>query len=391
LNKIQFVDGTLREGEQTPGVFFTRQEKIEIAKALDAAGVAIIDAGMPSISEDEQQTIAAISRQGLSAAIGVTVLMKRSEIDLAKACGANEIFLICPVSNSHLERKLDINEEKLKITLSDIIHYGTQNGLGVNLVAEDASRAELPFLCHLLGFSHECGARRVFLCDTLGVMAPSRMRALVETVKCVIPKSMGIGVHCHDDLGLATANTLAGVKAGAAFPAVTVNGIGERAGNAPLQEVAMGIETLFHQACGIDLSRIFDLAKLVETCSGILIPPHAPIVGFNAFRHESGIHVDGLLKSEDTYTGVNPVDLHRKTSFVIGKHSGTHAIRGLLQGNGHRATDEQIAEILKRIKATKVSESKSDIRHMVEEIRHFHEKSLNFSAKAFWKIVEEVL
>ncbi|MCJ7625681.1 MAG: hypothetical protein MUO76_19495, partial [Anaerolineaceae bacterium] len=337
MKPVKFVDGTLREGEQTPGVHFTMDEKIQIAKALDNAGVDILDVGMPSVSAGEREAISAIVKLGLKASVGVSVRMRKQEIDQAVICGVSEIFIICPVSPIHMKSKLQMSSAQVKESAEELTAYGASKDLTVNLVVEDASRGDIPFMIDLMNQSHSQGAKRVFICDTLGLLEPFKMKSMVEDIRAGISDEMEIGIHCHDDLGLATANTIAAVTAGADFPAVTVNGIGERAGNAPLHEVGLGIEKILQRSSNLDHCRLYDLSRLVERCSGIFIPPHAPIVGLNAFRHESGIHVDGLLKDSRTYTGLAPEEVHRSSTIVLGKHSGIRTIEYLLQMKGVKA------------------------------------------------------
>ena len=389
--RVNIVDGTLREGEQSPGVYFTKEEKIQIAAELDRIGVPILDVGMPSISTEERDTIYAIARQGLKASIGVSIRLKKDEVDQAFECGVKEVFLICPVSSLHIRSKLGLDEEEVKRLSGETVRYACQKGLLVNLVAEDASRAEISFLCEILLRAYHWGAQRAFICDTVGVMQPFKMKNLVKKVREQIPLEMGLGVHCHNDLGLATANTLAGIEAGVNYPSVTVNGIGERAGNAPLHEIVMALEKIFHRKHGIDMQRLYEISKLVEQCSGIFTPPHAPIVGLNAFRHESGIHVDGLLKNSETYTVVDPKEVGRDSSFVLGKHTGTQAILHLLRQRGVEANEEELREILRRIKERKTAKGKMEINRMAKEIGEYYEQSLNFPLEAFWGIIEEVL
>ena len=389
--KIYIVDGTLREGEQSPGVYFTKEEKLRIAVELDRIGVPILDVGMPSISMEEREAIAAIAKQGLKASVGVSVRLKRDEVDQAIDCGVKEIFLICPVSPLHIGSKLGMDEEGVRRLAEDVVRYACTKGLLVNLVAEDASRAQIPFLSKILSHAYDCGARRAFICDTVGVMDPFRMKDLVKQVRGRVPPQMGLGVHCHNDLGLATANTLAAIEAGADYPSVTVNGIGERAGNPPLHEIVVTLEKVFHREHGIDMKRLYDLSRLVEECSGIFIPPHAPIVGLNAFRHESGIHVDGLLKNSQTYKGIDPKEFGRDSSFVLGKHTGTQAILHLLQQRGYEANEEELKDILRRVKERKVAEGKTEIKKMAREMETYYEGSLNFPLEIFWRIADEVL
>ncbi len=390
-DKISFVDGTLREGEQSPGVFFTLQEKTEIALALDRIGVPILDVGMPSISSEEREAISAIAHLGLKASIGVSIRLKRDEVDQATECDAKEVFIICPVSPLHVRSKLGLDEEGVKRLMGDVIGYADQKGFLVNLAAEDAARAEIPFLCEILSLAFHRGARRAFICDTVGVMEPFRMKELVKKVRDRIPQEMEMGVHCHNDLGLATANTLAAIEAGANYPSVTVNGIGERAGNPPLHEVVLALEKIFHRRNGIDLLGLYSLSRLVERCSGIFIPPHAPIIGLNAFRHESGIHVDGILKNSQTYKIIDPKEVNRESSFVLGKHTGSQTITHLLGQRGFEANEEELKEILQKVKERKMAKGKAEIHRMAKEMESYYEDSLNFPLEAFWNIAKGVL
>jgi isopropylmalate/homocitrate/citramalate synthase len=391
VTKVNIVDGTLREGEQSPGVYFTKEEKVRIALELDRTGVPILDVGMPLISSEEREAIYAIAKQGLKASIGVSIRLKREEVDQSLDCGVQEVFIICPVSSLHVRSKLGLGEEDVKRLAENIVRYACQKGLQVNLVAEDASRAEIPFLCTILFQAYHWGAQRAFICDTVGIMEPFAMKDLIKKVRDQIPPEMELGVHCHNDLGLATANTLASIEAGANYPSVTVNGMGERAGNAPLHEIVMALEKIFHREHGIDIQRLYNLSLLVEQCSGIFIPPHAPIVGLNAFRHESGIHVDGILKNNQTYKMIDPKEVGRGSTFVLGKHTGTQAVLYLLKERDYKANKEELKEILRRVKERKIAEGKVEISRMAREMGKYYEQSLNFPLEAFWEIVEKVL
>lgn len=391
MSKIYIVDGTLREGEQAPGVYFSREEKVEIARALDQLGVPILDVGMPSVSEEERDAIREIVDLGLRASIGVSIRLKKEEVDQALQCGVKEVFIICPVSSLHLRLKLGIDENQVRALAQVVIAYASQKGLLVNLVAEDASRAEVQFIKELLCNAFGWGAQRAFLCDTVGVMEPFRMKDLVKSIRDQIPAEMGLGAHCHNDFGLATANTLASIEAGADYPSVTVNGIGERAGNPPLHEIVLSLEKIFSREHGIGIEGLYSLSRLVERCSGIFIPPHAPIVGLNAFRHESGIHVDGILKNSQTYKAIDPKEVGRTSYFVLGKHTGVQAILHLMKQRGYEAKEEELREILRRVKERKVSGGKKKILKMAEEMERYYKESLDFPMEVFWEIVEGVL
>lgn len=391
LAKVSFVDGTLREGEQSPGVYFTKEEKVQIAKELDRLGVPILDVGMPSVSSEEREAISAIAHQGLKASVGVSIRLKKEEVDQAFECDAKEVFVICPVSSLHIRSKLGLDEEGVKRLTEDTVRYACRKALLANLVAEDASRAEIPFLCEILSHAFQWGAQRAFICDTVGVMDPFRMKDLVKKVRDQIPREMELGVHCHNDLGLATANTLAAIEAGANYPSVTVNGIGERAGNPPLHEVVLALEKIFQRQHGINLRGLYNLSRLVEKCSGIFIPPHAPVIGLNAFRHESGIHVDGILKNSQTYKIIDSREVGRKSSFVLGKHTGTQTILHLLRHRGYEPNKEELKEILQRVKERKTARGKAKVHRMAEEMGAYYEDSLDFPLEAFWDIAKGVL
>jgi isopropylmalate/homocitrate/citramalate synthase len=389
--KVNFVDGTLREGEQSPGVFFTKEEKVQIAQELDRVGVPILDVGMPSISSEEREAISAVAHLGLKASIGVSIRLKKDEVDQAVECDAKEVFIICPVSRLHVRSKLGLDEEGVKSLTGDVVRYAHQKGFVVNLAAEDAARAEIPFLCDILSHAFHTGARRAFICDTVGMMEPFKMKNLIREVRERIPEEMELGAHCHNDLGLATANTLAAIEAGVNYPSVTVNGIGERAGNPPLHEVVLALDKIFHRQHGIDLKRLYRLSRLVEQCSGIFIPPHAPIIGLNAFRHESGIHVDGILKNSQTYKTIDANEVGRKSSFVLGKHTGVQTIIHLLEQRGLKANEEELKEILRKVKEEKTARGKVEIHRMAEEMESYYESSLNFPLEVFWDIAKGVL
>lgn len=388
---IKFVDGTLREGEQSPGVFFTLEEKIEIAQELDRAGVDILDVGMPSVGTQERNSITAVSRLGLSASVGVSVRMKTTEVDQALQCGADEVFIITPVSRLHIRKKLGMDEDTVKRKAGKVVSYAAQKGLVANLVAEDAARSGKAFLKNILLEARDCGARRAFICDTVGVMEPFSMYEMVAGLREAIPEDMDLGIHCHNDLGLATANTLAAIKAGAKFPTVTVNGIGERAGNAPLHEVVMGVDKLLGLEHRVQKSALYELTKLVERCSGVFIPPHSPLIGLNCFRHESGTHVHGLLKDTRTYAAIDPGEIKREQVLVLGKHSGSGSVRRLLQERGYQADQEAVDRIVLAVKEYKTQQGKEQVRRMLNEIDTFYQQVLNFPPEAFWTIVREVL
>lgn len=317
---IHIWDETLRDGEQTPGVTLTREEKIELAKALDEVGVSVIVAGFPINCEIEAQTIRTIAKEGLKAKIGAVARGLKTDVDECLRCEADEIVIFVPTSDLHMKYKLQKTPEETLHMISEPIQYAKDHGLFINFVAEDATRSDFNFLIKAYQTAQEAGASRIVVADTVGTMYPPRMKALIEKIKKHI--SLPISCHVHNDLGLATANTLAAIEGGVTYPQVTINGYGERAGNASLDEVVMGIQMLLGLKTQINLEKLYDLAQLAEKFIMIPIHQQKPLVGKKAFTHEAGIHVHGILRESRTYEVVDPHTLGRKTQFVIGKHTG---------------------------------------------------------------------
>ena len=316
---IHIWDETLRDGEQTPGVVLTREEKIELAKALDEIGVSVIVAGFPINCEIEAQTIRTIAREGLTAKIGAVARGLKQDVDECLRCETDEIVIFIPASDIHIQYKLKKTRDQVIEMIEDTVQYASDHVI-TNFVAEDATRADINFLIHCLKAAQESGASRVVIADTVGCMYPPRMKSLIETIKTHI--SIPLSCHCHNDLGLATANTLAAVEGGVTYPQVTINGYGERAGNAPMDEVVIGTEQLLNLKTGIKTEKLYDLAQLAEKYIMIPIPQQQPLTGKKAFTHEAGIHIHGILRQKQTYELLNPETLNRKTHFVIGKHTG---------------------------------------------------------------------
>lgn len=388
---INFIDCTLREGEQTPGVFFSREEKINLLKVLSGLGVNVADVGMPSTSRDEFETIKELIKLERDIKIGVSARAIEEEVDLCLKCGAEEIFLIIPASKLHLEKKLQSSYAKIKELSKNLIFRIKNAGVIVNLVAEDASRADFEFIISLFkGVARE-GADRVIFCDTVGIMTPTLMRNTIKEIRKVLLPNVQLGVHCHNDFGLATANTIVAIEEGATFLTGTINGIGERAGNASIQELAMIVDKLLKFSHTIDIKKLLAITSMVEKYSGILISQHSPIVGYNVFRHESGIHVDGIMKNKDTYEPFSPCDVGKKRVFVLGKSSGKAYLKYLLEKKGVNYTKGQLSKILDRVKKEKQSQSKESFLILKEQINNFNENFLGFAESKFWKIVNDVL
>lgn len=350
MDRILVLDTTLRDGEQTPGVSLLPEEKLRIAKALDDIGVDVIEAGSAITSPGEREGIKKIANEGLDAEISSFARLLKEDVDLALDCGVDSIFLVAPTSDIHIKYKLKTTREKVLSQVGELVEYCKSHGVVVDLCAEDGSRTEPEFLRKVLNKAAESGADRFTVADTVGAMTPGRISDLFKTItkKSKIP----LGVHCHDDLGMATANTVAAVRSGARIVDVTVNGLGERAGNASLEEVVMALKLSYNYRLNIKTEKLFELSDLVEKITGVPVPPNKAIVGENAFTHEAGIHVDGILKKPETYELIKPETVGAKRRFVLGKHVGMKSIKKMLDELKIRASEEQLTEIFRQVKYT---------------------------------------
>jgi homocitrate synthase NifV len=319
-------DTTLRDGEQAPGVAFSLKEKISIARMLDEIGIREIEAGTPAMGEDERLAIKAIVNLGLNARIIAWCRALNCDIDAAMACGVEAVSISIPASDILLKHKIHESKEWALNQITSVIAYARKQGISTIYVgAEDASRANMLFLEQIGKLAGEEGAARLRFADTLGILDPFRtykkIKHLVENLR-----GLEVEIHAHNDLGMATANTLAAIKAGAKSFSVTVGGLGERAGNAPLEEVVMALKYQEGAEVQVDTTRFKELAEKVSQAAGRCISPSKPIIGSMVFTHESGIHVDGILKHPATYEFIDPECVGQTRRFLIGKHSGASSL-----------------------------------------------------------------
>lgn len=348
VEKIRIFDTTLRDGEQTPGISVSPEQKLQIAIKLDELGVDAIEAGFPTVSQGERQAIKDIVRQGLRAEICGLARTVQGDIDAALDCDLGYIHLFIATSDIHMKYKLKLNRDQVLERAVWAVEYAKKHGVQIEFSAEDATRSEISFVKGVFRAVSQSGADRIDIPDTVGYSTPESISRLVKDVGTI--SSLPISMHCHDDLGLAVANTISGINAGASCAQVTVNGIGERAGNASLEEVVMALQCLYRSPHGIKTELLYETSKFVSNAMGIIVQPNKAIIGENAFGHESGIHTHGIINNPLTYEPISPELVGRKRWLQAGKHAGAHGIKAMLEEFGVRPNEEQLKQILERQK-----------------------------------------
>jgi isopropylmalate/homocitrate/citramalate synthase len=347
--QVRIADCTLRDGEQQAGVVFTRQDKLDIARALDGFGVYEIEAGTPASSEEDRLAIEDIVKAGLTAKISALARPRTDDIDMVAGCGAWGVRLSLPISEIQRVNKLKLDDDAYIALALDVAAYSKKRGLYCIFSPYDTTRSELPLLSRLLEEFNRAGTvDRVRLVDTTGCATPQIVSYLVRQMREV--SAIPIEIHCHDDFGLAVANTIAGVEQGADYVSVTMNGIGERSGNASLEEVALALKVLYGIDCGIDFAKTLAVSQLVEERSGITLQAHKAVVGRGAFAHESGMVVAGLLKEPFTAECYVPELVGQQRRIVLGKKSGLASVEQRLQQLGIAVDHDSAKQILLQVK-----------------------------------------
>ncbi len=342
------MDTTLRDGEQTPGVSLKPEEKVWIARKLDKLGIDVIEAGSAITSRGEREGIKKVTQEGLDAEICSYTRLVKEDIDAANECGVDSVHLVVPVSDLHIEKKLDMKKSGILKKARKLVDYAKSKDLDVILSGEDASRADIDFISKVFEVGVDEGADRLCYCDTVGVLKPEKAKADIKKLSNKF--SAPISIHCHNDLGYAVVDTIEALKNGANEAHVTVNGIGERAGNAALEEVVMSGKKLYGLNFKVNSKLLYETSELVSRLTGIPLSTNKPIVGENAFTHESGIHAHGILSDSSTYEPISPNEVGRERKFTLGKHTGKSSVEAILEDMGVEADEEQLKEIVSRVK-----------------------------------------
>lgn len=334
MGSVKFCDTTLRDGEQAAGVVFTATEKQTILRMLAEAGVEQAEVGIPAMGKEEQSVIRSLIELDLPIQLITWNRATKQDIDAARNAGSDWVHLSIPTSDIQMNSKLRLNRKETINTIRRAVDYAQTFNLQVSVGLEDASRAFLPYLIEMINLLYQDGIRRFRYADTVSALTPPTTLFNISHILRETPSNIQLEIHSHNDFGLATANTLAALSAGAKWASTTVLGLGERAGNASLEEVAMAWQHLYKESVSVKPSFFLPLANIVSRASGRKLPEAKPIVGSLVYTHESGIHVDGLLKNRDNYQSFDPLEIGRDHQFIVGKHSGYKTIAYFLNKEG---------------------------------------------------------
>jgi homocitrate synthase NifV len=372
--KVTIVDTTLRDGEQTAGVVFANTEKIVIAQMLSDLGIDQLEVGIPTMGGDEKNAIKEIVKRNLKSSIMAWNRAVISDIEQSIDCGVDAVAISISVSDIHIEHKLKTSREWVLENMVKSVEYAKKNGLYVSVNGEDASRADRDFLVEFINAAKQAGANRFRYCDTVGIKEPFGIR---DDIKYIYDKTnFDIEMHTHDDFGMATANAVAGIKGGASHVGVTVNGLGERAGNAALEEVIMALMLVYgYKGENINTQMFREVSEYVSRASGRELPIWKAIVGTNMFAHESGIHADGAIKDPKNYEAFDPAIVGLERQIVIGKHSGRAAVVNKFKEYNIDLTEDESKGILELVRSTSVRLKRSLFdKEVVQLYKEYHRR-----------------
>lgn len=346
--KIVIYDSTLRDGEQMPGISFSPEQKLDLARKLDEIGVPEIEAGFPAVSKIERETVKTIVNEKLNAKILVLSRLKKEDIDAAIYSDADIVLLFIATSPLHLKYKLHCSEQDIKNKTIESIDYAKDHGITPSFSTEDSTRTPYKFLKELVELAYRAGAKRIGFTDTVGCATPQTISYLFSNMRKIVPTPFS--AHLHNDFGLGLINAITALSSGAKHVCTTINGWGERAGNVPLEQLVIALEVLYKRDLGIDTTKLCELSKMVSEFTGLPIPKNHPITGSNFFTHESGIHVAAVLENPRTYEPISPKIVGSKRNIVLGKHSGKHMIKKILETYEIDVNDELLLDIVSTVK-----------------------------------------
>jgi 2-isopropylmalate synthase len=361
MDVVRIFDTTLRDGEQSPGFSMNTEEKIRLARQLAVLGVDVIEAGFPIASRGDLEAVRMVAREVRSVPIAALARAKKDDVSAAiealEPAAASRLHIFLATSDLHLQVKLNMTREQALEAIGSMIRYGRQHVGEVELSAEDAGRTDIDFLCQVCRVAVDAGATTLNLPDTVGYAVPEEYGAMFLRVREYLgdPQGITLSAHCHDDLGMAVANSLAAVRAGVRQIECTINGIGERAGNASLEEVVVAMavrKESFGVTTNINLEHLFPTSRMLTEITGAQVAPNKAVVGANAFAHEAGIHQDGIIKNPLTYEIISPQAVGVPArSLVLGKHSGRNALKMSLRDLGYEPSSSELAECYRRVTA----------------------------------------
>ncbi len=395
-DRVYIVDETFREGIKAPMVFLTYVEKVKLAKMMDETGIAVINVGFPGLSEEEKRSVKRIVNESFDKAkLTASSAATKVHVDACLEAGMKEINIEAPINGLNLQYRLRIPKADAVKRIVESVEYARKHGATVNFVLSDGSRTPLEDILMIFEKAAAAGASKLAIADTVGFLRPLAMRYLMSHVRDGLPeavrKKAALSVHCHNDFGLATANTLASVEEGATYLHTSLIGFGERAGLAPFEEVVTALELLYNIETGIDMERVYRLAQLTEKSFALPIQFHKPIVGDNTFTHEIDEHVEGMLAHPLMFEPFPPEIVGRETSLFVGRNTGQTLLQGLLEKANVRASPRQIDEILRHVRGPAESLDKGESQmtfYQVKKLLKDLQKGLVLPE--FWRLVEQV-